>query len=81
MILAKHAAISDVFGSGIGKTLQRWDSDIAFDVIISLMDQGILCLPIHDSFMVMTKDKGKLHQQMVTSYRSSFNFDPIIKAH
>jgi hypothetical protein len=79
MILAKHDAISDVFGTGAGKALQRYDSDIAFDVIITLMDEGILCLPIHDSFIVTERHKARLHQQMIISYRSSFDFDPIIK--
>jgi hypothetical protein len=78
MILAKHDAISNVFGTGVGKALQRYDSDIAFDVIISLMDEGILCLPIHDSFIVAKEHKARLHQQMITSYQSSFDYDPII---
>jgi hypothetical protein len=78
MILAKHDRIDDVFGSGIGKALQRSDSDIAFDVIITLMDDGILCLAIHDSFIVAKEHKAKLYQQMITSYRSSFDYDPII---
>jgi hypothetical protein len=81
MILAKHDAISDVFGTGAGKALQRCDSDIAFDVIISLMEEGILCLPIHDSFIVAKEHKDRLLQQMIISYRSSFDFDPIIKDH
>jgi hypothetical protein len=81
MILAKHGAINDVFGTGAGKALQRCDSDIAFDVIISLMEGGILCLPIHDSFIVAKQHEDRLHQQMIISYRSSFDFDPIIKDH
>jgi hypothetical protein len=81
MILAKHDAINDVFGTGAGKALQRCDSDIAFDVIISLMEEGILCLPIHDSFIVAKEHKARLLQQMIISYRSSFDFDPIIKGH
>jgi len=81
LILAKHELISSAFGTGLGKTIQRMDSDIAFEIILALMDEGILCLPIHDSFIVIKQHKERLHQQMTTSYRNQLRFDPVIKAH
>jgi hypothetical protein len=80
MILAKHELISSAFGSGLGKTIQRLDSDIAFEIILSLMEDGILCLPIHDSFIVIEKHKDRLNQQMVVSYHNRLGFNPIIEA-
>ena len=64
MILAKHEQISDVFGKGLGKTIQRLDSDIAFEIIVTLMDEGILCLPIHDSFIVESSAAPMLQDAM-----------------
>lgn len=79
MILEQHGAISAAFGSGVGKRLQRLDSDIALEIIVSLMGEGILGLPIHDSFIVMRAHKRMLYEQMTNSYRSRMNFNPIIK--
>jgi hypothetical protein len=81
MILAKHELISSAFGSGLGKTIQRLDSDIAFEIIVTLMEEGILCLPIHDSFIIIKEHKERLNQQMIVSYRNRLGFDPVIKAH
>jgi hypothetical protein len=81
MILAKHELISTAFGTGLGKTIQRVDSDIAFEIIVSLMDDGILCLPIHDSFIVTKAHRERLNHQMIMSYRDRLGFDPIIKGH
>jgi hypothetical protein len=79
MILEKHEAIKDAFVSNAGKVIQRMDSDIALDVIVNLMDQDILALPIHDSFIVQAAHRQALHDQMIASYRKWFSFDPIIK--
>jgi hypothetical protein len=79
LILAKHEPIRGAFGEGLGKKLHRLDSDIAFDVILKLMDRGILCLPIHDSFIVERSHKDTLYQQMIDSYRQQLPFSPLIK--
>lgn len=78
MILAKHHLIKDAFGTGIGKELQRLDSDLALEIIVSLMDQGIPCLPIHDSFVVAQQFRDDLRQQMTDSYKAKMGFDPVI---
>jgi hypothetical protein len=79
MILEKHDAIKEAFGSNVGKRIHRMDSDIALDIIVNLMDQDILALPIHDSFIVQAAHRQALHDQMIASYRKWFSFDPIIK--
>jgi hypothetical protein len=81
MILERHEPIDDMFGTGIGKAIQRLDSDIALEIIVALMDENILCLPIHDSFIVIEEHMERLNEQMIISYRDRLCFDPIIKAH
>lgn len=78
MILIRHEAIQAHFGSGVGKRLQRLDSDIALDVIGGLMEKGILCLPIHDSFIVVESHKAELLSGMTRSYQERLGYLPII---
>jgi hypothetical protein len=48
----QHGQVADKFGTGFGKNLMRDDSDIAERVMMSLLQKGIVILPIHDSFIV-----------------------------
>lgn len=79
MILVRHEKIKDAFGTGIGKRLQRLDSDIALDLITRLMDDGRLCLPIHDGFVVDEANEGLLMHRMRVSYHQVLGYYPIIK--
>lgn len=79
MIEAKHSKIAESFSSGDGIRLQRKDSDLALSIITNLMDQGILALPIHDSFLVPHTDEEKLIKEMESCYIASFGFPPLIK--
>ena len=60
----KHKAISEYFGSGYGVKLQFLDSQIAEAVLLHLASQGILALPIHDSFIVQREHKNALEAAM-----------------
>lgn len=79
MIEAKHEAIADEFGSGAGIRLQRMDSDLALNIIIGLMQEGIVALPIHDSFIVQSHHKERLLQEMNDRYKDIFGFNPVIR--
>ena len=78
MILVKHGEMKDAFGTGIGKRLQRIDSDIALKVIVNLMDDGILCLPIHDGFRVEKAKKDKLMHHMREAYLEMLGYYSVI---
>ncbi len=60
----KHESISQYFGTGIGTKLQRTDSDMAELIILELLDNDIVCLPIHDSFIVQADHEVVLSQAM-----------------
>jgi hypothetical protein len=61
-IEAKHQSIASAFGTGAGLRLMRQDSDIAERIVLQLHRQGVVVLPIHDSFLIpdSTRNKGAL---------------------
>lgn len=52
LILKRHPPLKAVLGKGVGLGFQYIDSQIAEIVMLDLLDKGITCLPVHDSFVV-----------------------------
>lgn len=67
-LIHKHEPIARFFRTGIGLTLQKEDADIALKIMTQLQDQGILALPIHDSFIVETVYEDALRAAMHEAY-------------
>lgn len=63
-IKRKHRPVEGHFHSGIGLRLQRIDADMAEAVIVCLLKQGIVALPVHDSFIVQQRHAGLLKDAM-----------------
>jgi len=72
-IKEKHTRIARHFGSGIGLRLQRVDSDIAEDVMMSFLARDVLVLPIHDSFLIYNAWAPELREAMKTAYKQRMN--------
>lgn len=49
-------------------TLQNLEGEIATEILVNLMRQGICCLAVHDSFIVQRQHQGILAKMMVESY-------------
>lgn len=81
MLERMHAPIADSFATGEGLRLQRVDSDLALSIITRLCDQGIVSLPVHDSFIVRETDQGALFDVMQDEYLNRFQKAPCIKSH
>jgi hypothetical protein len=64
----KHRPIAQYFGTGEGIRLQRRDADIAESVMLTMMREGHLVLPIHDSFVVENGRENRLREVMVDAY-------------
>ena len=63
---------------GIGKILQYEESRIAERVLIELTDKNIVCLPIHDSFIVAESNEKELVNAMTNAYKQVVGFNPLI---
>lgn len=61
----KHEAIRSLFFTSSGTRLQRLDSDIAEAVMRRMRRQGIVVLPVHDSFLVQVSKATDLEAAMV----------------
>lgn len=68
-IREKHAPIADWFEQGRGLELQRRDSDIAIDVLLKLIDEGIVALPVHDAFIVPLSKKDYARSVMIDTFQ------------
>ncbi len=65
-----HRPIAKYLKSGKGIELQRMDSDIAESVMLTMMQEGILALPVHDSFIVWHSKKDRLIEVMKDKYQA-----------
>jgi hypothetical protein len=63
-----YTTSTDATQTGIGIKLQRLDSDIAEQVMGTMMVQGFLVLPVHDSFVVWDNKIDLLRQAMQDAY-------------
>jgi len=63
-----HGRISKYFCAGVGLELQYTDSCIAERVVGHFADRGLVCLPIHDSFIVQERHKEQLIRAMFLAY-------------
>ena len=60
--------------------LQYLDSTIALRVLKLLMSNNIVCIPIHDSFIVQKQHEVELRTAMQTAFKSLFpKIEPMIK--
>jgi len=76
LLLERHTAIRPLLNNpATGLKLQRMDSDIAFNIIDEMMNQGIPCLPVHDSFIVPSQHEKLLEETMKAKYKERMGFD------
>ena len=60
-----HRVIKKYFYTGEGIRLQKIESDIAEDIMFNLIKyHQVVCLPVHDSFVVARRHLGLLVEQM-----------------
>jgi hypothetical protein len=64
-----HKPISRYFVSGIANELMAIEARIAERVMLRLLDEGVVALPVHDSFLVRKGDQDLLRSAMCESFR------------
>jgi hypothetical protein len=60
-----HAPIASYFHSDAGAWLMRKDSDLAQMVMLSMLNKGVVILPVHDSFLVPASKADELEKVML----------------
>ena len=69
----RHAGVYDILFQGYSwKKLQYLDSIIALRVLRHLLSQGIVCIPIHDSFIAQAQYADQVESAMEKSFNSVF---------
>ena len=71
----EHPKIKQYFGSGRGVKLQYKDSQIAEQVMLNLASSNIVCLPVHDSFIVRMSHQIDLHEEMDKAFKDIVEVD------
>lgn len=64
--------------ASFGKELQFHDSEIASIVLQKMIDKNIVCLPIHDSFVVQAKHRQALTDAMADAFREYLNYTGVV---
>jgi hypothetical protein len=68
-VKAKHTDIAHAFGSDAGARLMRKDSDITEQIMLDMIQQGVVPLSIHDSYIVPADQGGRLEEAMEREMR------------
>lgn len=76
----RHHPVAHHFNTGVGLRLMYQDSVIAEKVMHKLMSLDIVCLPIHDSFIVRAGFEQALELTMNVAFREVTGKDTKIKA-
>lgn len=79
LLVKKHPLITDIKGKGLGLKFQFIDSQVAESVMMRMMSKGILCLPVHDSFICQAEHLKELRQAMEDAYSEVINSTAKIK--
>lgn len=79
-IVKAYPQFKDLFcnGDGYGSVLQNLDSELASDVLRTMIQHNVPCLPVHDSFIVERKNENILVQTMADCFRKRFKVDNLI---
>lgn len=81
MFWEHHSAVSNLLFKGqTWARLQYLESTIALRVLKQTTDEGITCIPVHDSFIVQSCHKPELEAAMHQAFQSVFpGLKPILK--
>ena len=78
-IMERHKPIAHHFYTGIGKELQRIDSDMAEEVMLFFANERVPVLPCHDSFVMHQGYQEDLQKLMAKAFRDRFGQEIGIK--
>lgn len=68
LLCARHPVLNPYMCSDKGIELQRIDSNIAEDILLRMLRAGIVCIPLHDSFIVQAQHRDALRAAMTAAW-------------
>ena len=68
----RHCSIAHHLHTDVGLKLQFLESEIAESIMLRFVDQGELCLPVHDSFIVVHDHIDMLATVMNEAFKTKF---------
>lgn len=80
LVFERHPIIRTVLNTDTGLHLQFLDSQIAEVVMLDLKSQGIVALPVHDSFLVREEFQPDLRQAMTSAFEKVVGVPAVLKA-
>lgn len=80
LVFERHPLIKQVLNTDTGLHLQFLDSEIAESVMLDLMSQGIVALPVHDSFLVRAEFLPDLRRAMSSAFEKVVGTPAALKA-
>jgi hypothetical protein len=80
LLTKKHPLIAEQLNSGVGLKAQYIDSQIAEAVMLELMEEDIVVLPVHDSFIVPAGYQSALEASMNYHFNQITGSSSIVEA-
>ena len=79
LVEKKHHQVKHHFGTGIGLELMFMESEIALRIMLTLLQENIVVLPIHDGFVAQAQHESRLHEVMMNCFKHVSGVHPTIK--
>ncbi|MBI5524466.1 MAG: hypothetical protein HY910_17715 [Desulfarculus sp.] len=78
LITKVHQPIQSYFFTGIGYQLQFRESEILIDILLTMMERGLVGLPIHDAVVVPRSSAGVVKEIMLDTFRTHVGVDGFV---
>jgi len=75
-----HKFISKYFSTGIGLKTMFIDSQIAEKIMLNYLEDDIVVLPVHDSFIIRSGFESDLSRTMINKFKEVVGFSTKVKA-
>lgn len=73
-----HVSVAHHFFTGIGYRLQFTESEILIDVLLAMMEQGLVGLPIHDEVVVPRSSASQVKDIMLDAFHHHTGVDGLV---
>ena len=75
-----HKPISKYFSTGVGLQTMFIDSQIAMEIMLHYLEDDIVVLPVHDSFIIRCGFESDLGRTMINKFKEVVGFGTKVKA-